>query len=171
MEKKQKRSKRAQIGGKWIRPEKRQGIVCMDERRCRLCGKDEATLAELGRRGLSLDHIALHSQGGSNEANNLITICVGCNNKRNAKSLAEWLQALRQDKNLRAKIGGKRIAPGERVFFRLSIVEISRYAKEIEARLASGMNHKWLKANGWIAAGERFLAKRKLSLKADDKAA
>lgn len=78
-------------GSKWIQPVKRQAIYFRDERKCVYCGKDDTQCT------LSLDHIVTASadlkagKKQNNKANNLVTCCLDCNRRRNAKTIEEWI--------------------------------------------------------------------------------
>lgn len=65
-----------QNGMKWIRAEKRLAIYLRDGFCCGYCGKD---LHRACKGQISLDHLRPRSEGGSNEATNLITACLSCN--------------------------------------------------------------------------------------------
>jgi 5-methylcytosine-specific restriction endonuclease McrA len=49
---------------------KRDLVFIRDGRKCRICGKTK---------GLTIDHIMPRSKGGSNEIDNLQTLCSKCN--------------------------------------------------------------------------------------------
>ena len=76
--------------GQWIRKEKRRAIYLLDGNCCRLCGKSEIELKKAGT-CLSLDHLICWSDFGSNKVCNLITLCMECNNKRNDKTIQEFI--------------------------------------------------------------------------------
>lgn len=63
-------------GSKWIRPEKRLAIYHRDGFTCVYCGASARDVT------LSLDHLKPRSQGGTNDATNLVTACLPCNSKR-----------------------------------------------------------------------------------------
>lgn len=65
--------------GRWIRPEKRLAIYLRDGFRCVYCGCD---LHGADPRDLNLDHVKPKCEGGTNEANNLVTACRSCNSSR-----------------------------------------------------------------------------------------
>lgn len=73
-------------GMKWIRNEKRLAIYLRDGFCCGYCGKDLHN-AKPGQ--CSLDHLTPRSEGGSNDANNLVTACLRCNM---ARGVAPWTQ-------------------------------------------------------------------------------
>jgi 5-methylcytosine-specific restriction endonuclease McrA len=56
-------------GMNWIRQEKRHAIYVRDGFTCKHCGEP----------GKTLDHVVPRSEGGSNEASNLVTACGKCN--------------------------------------------------------------------------------------------
>lgn len=64
-------------GMNWIRKSKRLAIYLRDGLSCVWCGLS----VEDGVK-LTLDHVIPRSFGGSNDATNLITACVGCNGQR-----------------------------------------------------------------------------------------
>ncbi len=64
-------------GMNWIRKEKRLAIYLRDGLACAYC---ESSIEDCDR--LTLDHLAPHSQGGSNDPTNLVTCCVKCNSIR-----------------------------------------------------------------------------------------
>jgi 5-methylcytosine-specific restriction endonuclease McrA len=69
--------KRTRIGGKWIRPIKRELIYKRDGHTCVYCGRD------LSRRMYrTLDHLIPVCRGGSNHSSNLVTCCLFCNTKK-----------------------------------------------------------------------------------------
>ena len=76
--------------GQWIRKEKRRAIYLLDGCKCRLCGKSEVELKKAGT-CLSLDHLICWSDFGSNKVCNLVTLCMECNNKRNDKTIQEFI--------------------------------------------------------------------------------
>lgn len=61
-------------GSKWIRPEKRLAIYHRDDFTCLYCLR-----GELDGVLLTLDHVTPRFDGGSNEADNLVTACLTCN--------------------------------------------------------------------------------------------
>jgi hypothetical protein len=65
----------------WIRKEKRLSIYLRDGLACVWCGQ----AVEDGIK-LTLDHLIPHSQGGSNQADNLVTSCHMCNSSRGARA-------------------------------------------------------------------------------------
>jgi hypothetical protein len=73
-------------GSKWIRPEKRAAIYLRDGFACAYCGSDQR---------LSLDHLTPRELGGTHDASNLVTACVGCNSARQDLPMRAWLQVLR----------------------------------------------------------------------------
>lgn len=78
-------------GMNWIRQEKRLAIYLRDGCACAWCG----TRLEDGV-VLSLDHFIPHSEGGSNEASNLVTSCKRCNDSRGARSALKFARAVAQ---------------------------------------------------------------------------
>lgn len=66
-------------GGKWIRPEKRLAIYIRDNFTCLYCGR---ILKDASSREVTLDHLVPRSDGGNNEATNLVTACLSCNSSR-----------------------------------------------------------------------------------------
>jgi 5-methylcytosine-specific restriction endonuclease McrA len=80
-------------GGNWIRKEKRLRIYARDDWRCVWC-LSRVTLAKcLGRPGVrlaTLDHLVTRERGGGNDASNLLTACVECNQARGNMSAVEF---------------------------------------------------------------------------------
>lgn len=72
-------------GRNWLRPEKRLAIYLRDGLACAYCGEGIEDGAEL-----SLDHLRPHSQGGGNEAGNLVTACRRCNSARGDRLVAQF---------------------------------------------------------------------------------
>lgn len=72
------------MGMNWIRQEKRLQIYLRDGLACVYCGRGVEEIS------LTLDHIEPHSQGGGNEATNLVTACQHCNKSRQDRSLQSW---------------------------------------------------------------------------------
>ena len=71
--------------GQWIRPEKRLAIYLRDRMQCVYCLRD---LHDADPRDITLDHLTAKSDGGSNDATNLVTACRTCNCSRQDKPLA-----------------------------------------------------------------------------------
>jgi 5-methylcytosine-specific restriction protein A len=59
----------------------REKVHARDGDRCRYCGSAE---------NLEIDHIRLHSSGGSNAGNNLQTLCRTCNRRRYHDRSSIW---------------------------------------------------------------------------------
>ena len=60
-------------------------VLKRDKHKCQICGKSPATYPELE---LEIDHITPVSKGGSNDMENLQTLCILCNRgKGNDESL------------------------------------------------------------------------------------
>ena len=76
-------------GSKWIRPAKRLAIYLRDGLACVWCGH---TLED-GER-FQLDHLKCWSQGGSNEATNLVTACAHCNAARGNRTRTAFARAV-----------------------------------------------------------------------------
>jgi len=72
-------------GSKWIRPEKRLAIYLRDGMACAYCG---VSVEDGGQ--MSLDHLKPASNGGSNEASNLVTCCRRCNSARQDRPVASF---------------------------------------------------------------------------------
>jgi hypothetical protein len=68
-------------GMNWIRPVKRLAIYLRDGLACCYCGEG----IEQGAK-LTLDHLTCHVDGGTNEADNLVTCCHRCNSARGTRS-------------------------------------------------------------------------------------
>lgn len=77
-------------GMNWIRQDKRLAIYHRDGFACVYCGEG----SDDGK-GLSLDHVLAHELGGSNDEDNLVTSCPGCNSAKAHRTLRSWLQYLR----------------------------------------------------------------------------
>ena len=79
-------------GSKWITKTKRWAIYFRDNCSCVYCGRSLQTGAIL-----TLDHIvpceALPTP--NNKHTNLVTACLSCNSSKNAKSLSEYLEYLK----------------------------------------------------------------------------
>ena len=75
-------------GMNWIRQEKRLAIYMRDNFVCQHCQLDLKRSLQIGR-GLriELDHLVPVSQGGGNEASNLVTSCSECNLDRSDTNL------------------------------------------------------------------------------------
>ena len=71
--------------GQWIRAEKRLAIYLRDRMTCVYCLQD---LHDADPRDITLDHLTAKSDGGSNDAANLVTACRACNCSRQDKPLA-----------------------------------------------------------------------------------
>lgn len=56
-----------------------------DEYKCRYCGK------QLTRFTCTLDHVKPVTEGGDNSFENLITACLGCNSRKNGRSVGDFL--------------------------------------------------------------------------------
>jgi 5-methylcytosine-specific restriction endonuclease McrA len=83
---------------KSIDPNLRQRVFDADGRRCRLCGERE------DRAVLHAHHVVYRSEGGPDELENLLTLCVLCHdivhsNKRFYQPLAKRIIALREVDN------------------------------------------------------------------------
>ena len=76
-------------GMNWIRQTTRLAIYLRDGMACAYCGHSVEDGASL-----SLDHLLPHSQGGSNEATNLVTACLRCNESRGTRPVAEFAIAV-----------------------------------------------------------------------------
>jgi hypothetical protein len=63
----------------WCRPRKRLAIYIRDNFTCLWCGAD---LRFVEASGISLDHLEPKVNGGTNNAENLITACHACNSRR-----------------------------------------------------------------------------------------
>lgn len=68
-------------GMNWIRPERRLAIYLRDGLACCYCGQGIEHEAKL-----TLDHLVAHSNGGTNDAANLVTCCHRCNSSRGNRS-------------------------------------------------------------------------------------
>lgn len=72
-------------GMNWIRPVSRLAIYLRDGFACAWCGEG----AEQGIK-MTLDHLVPNDHGGSNDATNLVTACVGCNAARGTLPVAAF---------------------------------------------------------------------------------
>lgn len=75
-------------GSKWIRPEKRLAIYIRDGFKCAYCACD---LRDVAPAQITLDHIVARANGGSNAEGNLVTTCLGCNSRKQDKTIEEFL--------------------------------------------------------------------------------
>ncbi len=73
--------------GQWIRTDARLAIYLRDEFRCVYCGR---SLHGARKDEVTLDHVHPYSEGGENEASNLVTACRHCNCSRGARRLSEY---------------------------------------------------------------------------------
>lgn len=78
-------------GSKWIRKAKRQLIYTRDGWRCVWCKTD---LGPWQCGVPTLDHVIPRSEGGTNEASNLITACGVCNDSRGTLSVLQFARKL-----------------------------------------------------------------------------
>lgn len=76
-----------QATGQWIRADKRLAIYLRDRMTCIYCLRD---LHGAAPSDITLDHIRCQADGGSNEADNLVTACRACNCSRQDKPLARF---------------------------------------------------------------------------------
>lgn len=74
-------------GSRWIRPEKRLAIYIRDDFACVYCG---LALKDAPPADVTLDHLDARTNGGNNDASNLITACRRCNSQRQAKPWQEY---------------------------------------------------------------------------------
>jgi len=65
----------------------RKKVYARDGYRCRYCGSTE---------NLEIDHILLHSRGGSDAGNNLQTLCRACNRKRYHHRSGIWVALMQE---------------------------------------------------------------------------
>jgi len=73
--------------GRWIRADKRLAIYLRDRFTCVYCLRD---LSDADPKDITLDHVRCRADGGSNDADNLITACRACNCARQDKPLARF---------------------------------------------------------------------------------
>lgn len=59
----------------------RKGIFARDDGRCQYCGREDALM--------TLDHVVPRCRGGESTWANLVTCCVGCNNKKGDRTPEE----------------------------------------------------------------------------------
>lgn len=83
-------------GHHWIRDEKRARIYARDGWRCVWCGVNVKPGPTRDRFPATLDHVIGRSEGGTNEANNLVTACLGCNSKRRDLGMVQFAFVLSQ---------------------------------------------------------------------------
>lgn len=76
-------------GMNWIRQEKRLAIYLRDGCACVWCGAKVEEGAQL-----TLDHVVVHSKGGTNEATNLVTACKHCNDSRGARNATKFSEVV-----------------------------------------------------------------------------
>ena len=88
MSTKSKRARNAhQPTGCWCRPEKRLAIYLRDRFTCLYCLTD---LHGADPRDITLDHLVPVSDGGTNDADNLVTACRACNCSRQDQPLTRF---------------------------------------------------------------------------------
>lgn len=119
-------------GMNWIRQDKRLAIYLRDGCTCAWCGKSVEDGAQL-----TLDHIVVHSRGGSNEATNLITACMDCNRRRYNRSAPKFAAVVAEYINHGAT--GAAILANVRRLSRRSLVPYRKEAKEMIARRGSAL--------------------------------
>ena len=73
--------------GQWIRREKRLAIYIRDDFKCLYCGEH---LKDAKPQDITLDHLECRSNGGNNEATNLVVSCRHCNCSRGNKALEDF---------------------------------------------------------------------------------
>ena len=86
-------------GMNWIRPEKRLAIYLRDGLACAYCGEGIEEDAKL-----TLDHLDPYTNGGNNEAKNLITACHRCNSSRGKRPWKEFAKAVAEYKGTNSSI-------------------------------------------------------------------
>lgn len=74
-------------GKHWIRDEKRLAIHMRDAFMCMYCGRD---MRSCEPNELTLDHLIPRSEGGGNDATNLVTACKRCNSSRGLRSYVKF---------------------------------------------------------------------------------
>jgi hypothetical protein len=77
-------------GHHWIRDLKRKRIYERDGWRCIWCGGKLTFRDEQRGDSPTLDHVLPRALGGSNAADNLVTACRHCNQKRRHTTAVEW---------------------------------------------------------------------------------
>lgn len=82
----------AQASGCWIRKEKRAAIYERDGWECVYCGRGPRDPRRMNQAAviLSLDHLIPRSEGGSNDATNLVCACHSCNSSRGNRNWREY---------------------------------------------------------------------------------
>lgn len=81
-------------GMKWIRSEKRLALYLRDNLACVYCGQG----IEVGIR-LTLDHLIPYIQGGSNQAENLVSCCLFCNSSRSDRNWKTFARSVATYRN------------------------------------------------------------------------
>jgi 5-methylcytosine-specific restriction endonuclease McrA len=89
-------------GAKWIRKAKRQRIYSRDSSTCVWCD------TQLNCGVPTLDHVLPRSQGGTNDAHNLITCCGLCNSSRGDMTPLQFAVKLGGARYKRRDYGGVR---------------------------------------------------------------
>jgi 5-methylcytosine-specific restriction endonuclease McrA len=86
------RQGQAQPKGRWIRVEKRAAIYERDGWECVYCGRGPRDPRRMSQAAviLSLDHLTPKSQGGTNDAHNLVTACLSCNSSRRDRDWRDY---------------------------------------------------------------------------------
>lgn len=84
---------RTNSGYDWIYRPTRFAIYHRDAFRCLSCMKKFKWTGK--RKGLSLDHVVPLSSGGKNSPDNLLTLCIKCNNSKGSKDLSTWVSTLK----------------------------------------------------------------------------
>jgi hypothetical protein len=107
-------------GMKWIRPPKRLGIYIRDKFRCAYCQTDKDTI--------TLDHLIPHSKGGPHSADNLVTCCKKCNDRRRDMPIEQFID---------------RYFPGKKKAILARIEKSTGAAVELDRGKAALANRKW----------------------------
>ena len=113
-------------GMNWVRQTTRLAIYLRDGMACAYCGHSVEDGASL-----SLDHLTPHSQGGSNEATNLVTACTRCNASRGDRPVARFCAAVAEylDRDIDSAVIAQRI-------FLLAAQPLGLYRAEANALIA-----------------------------------
>lgn len=79
------------LHGCWIKPAKRLAIYNRDHGRCVYC---KCILTVTGPTMGTLDHVQPRSEGGKNDATNLVSACHRCNSNRQSMPVEAWVRRL-----------------------------------------------------------------------------
>ena len=80
------KGRKAGMGSKWIRTDKRLALYLRDGCACAYCGTPVLPKADA-----TLDHVLACELGGTNHESNLVTACLSCNSAKGAMPMRQWL--------------------------------------------------------------------------------